>query len=73
MPKPYSPDFQTTLPRKIRYNTAYFKFLKLKGKFNVQLLPTQEKTGNARPRRNPHSGNRRRSRRTRRNRCFASD
>ena len=45
MPKPYSLDFQTTLPRKIRYNTPYFKFLKLKGKFNVQLLPPQEKTG----------------------------
>ena len=43
MPKPDNLDFQTTLPRKIRYNTPYFKFLKLKGKFNVQLLPSQEK------------------------------
>jgi hypothetical protein len=47
MPKPDNLDFQTTLPRKIRYNTPYFKFLKLKGKFNVQLLPSQEKTGNS--------------------------
>ncbi|QEN72741.1 hypothetical protein CCD85_10460 [Neisseria meningitidis] len=57
MPKPYSPDFQTTLPRKIRYNTPYFKFLKLKGKFNVQLLPSQEKTGNAGSRGGSSSGN----------------
>ncbi|ARB70794.1 hypothetical protein A6J50_05090 [Neisseria meningitidis] len=62
MPKPYSLDFRTTLPRKIRYNTPYFKFLKLKGKFNVQLLPSQEKTGNSGSRGGSNSGNRSKNR-----------